>query len=227
MWDEILETLQNLNLYSVMFRTLLALLLGGCIGMERGYHGRAAGLRTYILVCLGACMSAMIGVFAVRELGYNGDPLRVGAQVVSGIGFLGVGTIIVQNKSQVTGLTTAAALWATACVGLSIGIGFYWAALISCLAILLTTTLLIRLEKHSKVTDTNICYVEFYTSETAKTFCNEIMQYASKMDIIPAKSGNKNHIGIVFKSKSQQDYGYILSKSQESKDVVIAVPIKY
>lgn len=227
MLEEILELLQEINPYSVVFRTLLSLLFGGCIGLERGYHGRAAGLRTHILVCLGACMAAMIGVFAVWELGFSSDPLRVGAQVVSGIGFLGVGTIIVQNHSQVTGLTTAAALWATACVGLAIGIGFYWAALVSFLAIFITTTLLIRLEKHSKVTDTNICYVEFFDAEKAKFFCKEMMQYAMKVDIVPAKSGLKDHIGLVFKSKTPQDHAYILTTSQSSSDVVIAVPIKY
>ncbi|MBR2018792.1 MAG: MgtC/SapB family protein [Clostridia bacterium] len=225
--EEILELLQGINPFSVVLRTLLSLLLGGCIGLERGYHGRAAGLRTHILVCLGACMAAMIGVFAVWELGFSSDPLRVGAQVVSGIGFLGVGTIIVQNHSQVTGLTTAAALWATACVGLAIGIGFYSAALVAFLAIFITTTLLIRLEKHSKVTDTNVCYVEFSNSENAKQFCKEMMPYAAKVDVVPAKSGIADHIGLVFKSKTKQDYSYIIARSEESRDVVISVPVRY
>ena len=227
MLKEVLELLQELTPWSVLFRTALSLLFGGCIGLERGYHGRAAGLRTHILVCLGACMSAMIGLFAAWELGFSNDPLRVGAQVVSGIGFLGVGTIIVQNHSQVTGLTTAAALWATACVGLAVGIGFYSGALVAFLAILVTTTLLIRLEKHSKVTDTNVCYVEFFDSEKAKAFCKDMMPYATKVDIVPAKSGLDNHVGLVFKSKTPQDYGYIISKSQENRDVVIALPVRY
>ena len=87
MLKEVLELLQELTPWSVLLRTALSLLFGGCIGLERGYHGRAAGLRTHILVCLGACMSAMIGLFAAWELGFSNDPLRVGAQVVSGLGW--------------------------------------------------------------------------------------------------------------------------------------------
>lgn len=227
MIDQICETLRELNIWSIAFRILLALIFGGCIGLERGYHGRAAGLRTHILVCLGATLAAMTGVYEVGILGFDADPMRVAAQVISGIGFLGVGTIIVRNRSQVTGLTTAAGLWATGSIGIAVGIGFYIAAFLAFLVVFLTITLLIRLEKKSKNSDKNYCYVELYDSAKTKEFCDIAMQYASKIDIVPAKSGIENHIGIEFKSKTPGDFEALLLVSRESADVVVALPIQY
>ncbi len=224
--NNIYEYLLDINVWSISLRILLALLFGGCIGFERGYHGRATGLRTHILVCVGACMAAMIGVFEVSELGFTADPLRVGAQVISGIGFLGVGTIIVRNRSQVSGLTTAAGLWATATIGLAIGIGFYIAAFFGFLVIFITLTLLIRMERHSKKRDMDYCYVELADSAKAKEFCAAAMKYASKVDVVPAKSGITNHIGFEFKSKTPGDFETLLSMSQENSDVIIALPVQ-
>lgn len=225
--EEIIATLTELNIISVPLRILLALFVGGCIGMERGYHGRAAGLRTHILVCVGACIAAMTGIYEVSVLGFTADPLRVGAQVISGIGFLGVGTIIVRNRSQVTGLTTAAGLWATGSIGLAIGIGFYIAAIMAFLVVFLTITLFIHLEKKSKKTETNYCYVELFDSAKTKEFCVIAKQYAEKIDIVPAKSGIANHIGLEFKFKSPEDYESLLLVSGENEDVVVALPVQY
>ena len=227
MSDDIIKTLTELNLISVSLRILLALLVGGCIGMERGYHGRAAGLRTHILVCVGACIAAMTGIYEVGVLGFTADPLRVGAQVISGIGFLGVGTIIVRNRSQVTGLTTAAGLWATGSIGLAIGIGFYIAAIMAFLVVFLTITLFIHLEKKAKKSSTNYCYVELFDAAKTKEFCDIAKQYAVKIDIVPAKSGIANHIGLEFKSKNSEDYESLLLASEKNEDVVIALPLQY
>ena len=120
------------NLLTLLIRTLLALICAGVIGFERGAHGSAAGLRTHILVCLGAMIAMCTGVFV--SMYYNADAERIGAQVVSGIGFLGAGTIMV-NRGHVKGLTTAAGLWASACIGLAIGTGFYEAAIVGTFAV--------------------------------------------------------------------------------------------
>ena len=224
---EIYEILTELNIWSVCFRILLALIFGGCIGLERGYHGRAAGLRTHILVCLGATLAAMTGVYEVGILGFAADPMRVAAQVISGIGFLGVGTIIVRNRSQVTGLTTAAGLWATGSIGIAIGIGFYIAALLAFLIVFLTITVLIHLEKKSKKNDTNYCYIELSSSEKMQEFCDIAMQYASKIEVIPAKSGLANHVGLEFRSKTPGDFEALLLVSRENSDVVVALPVQY
>ncbi|MBQ8371234.1 MAG: MgtC/SapB family protein, partial [Clostridia bacterium] len=115
---------------AVILRLVMTCLLSGVIGFERGFRGRAAGLRTHMLVGIGACLTVMTGVYAQDRLGV-GDPFRIAAQVMSGIGFLGAGTILVRGKTLVTGLTTAAGLWTTAAIGIAVGVGFYEAALIS------------------------------------------------------------------------------------------------
>ena len=121
--------LQTLNPLSIFVRLALAVLLGGVIGLERGIKGRPAGMRTYMLVCIGSTLAMITNEHIIYVFGGT-DPARMGAQVISGIGFLGAGTIIVTRDRQVRGLTTAAGLWASACMGLAIGVGFYSGALI-------------------------------------------------------------------------------------------------
>lgn len=112
------------------------MILGGVLGIERGRKHRPAGFRTYMLVCLGTTVVMLTNQYVFEQFG-GGDPVRMGAQVISGIGFLGAGTIIVTGHNQVKGLTTAAGLWAAACIGLAIGIGFYEGAIIGSLAIMM------------------------------------------------------------------------------------------
>ena len=129
MW-EWLDYLREFNFASVCVRLVLAVLLSGALGIERERHGKAAGLRTHILVCLGAAMAAMTGLYITATIDRGSDVARIAAQVVSGIGFLGAGTILVRNKSTVTGLTTAACVWSTGALGLAIGFGFYEASVL-------------------------------------------------------------------------------------------------
>ena len=126
---DLVGSLRDLNVLSVGVRLLLAMVFGGTIGFERGVRQRAAGLRTHMLLCVGAASTMLVSQFIYASYGV-GDPARLSAQVISGIGFLGAGTIIVTRRNQVKGLTTAATLWATACMGLAVGVGFYECALI-------------------------------------------------------------------------------------------------
>lgn len=137
--------LREVTLLAVALRVTAAFLMGGILGLERGLKQRPAGLRTHMLVCVGACMIMLTNQYIYQVFG-TGDPVRMGAQVVSGIGFLGAGTIVVTKHSQIRGLTTAAGLWATAAVGLATGIGFYEAALMGTLTIVMTLTVLSRLD---------------------------------------------------------------------------------
>lgn len=134
-----MEQLQSINLVSITVRLLLALVCAGVLGIDREQKRRPAGFRTYTLVCVGAAMVMMTSQY-VFEMKGTGDLLRMGAQVISGIGFLGAGTIIVTGHRQVRGLTTAAGLWVVACIGLAVGIGFYAGAIISTVLILLVLT---------------------------------------------------------------------------------------
>ena len=133
----------------IILRLFLAVLTGGLIGTERGRHGRAAGMRTHILVCLGATITAMTGIY-VDSVMQNGDVMRLAAQVISGIGFLGAGMIVPKNGSIVKGLTTAAGVWATATIGIALGYGFYLGAGVCAAFFLLSTTLFGLFEKRKR-----------------------------------------------------------------------------
>ena len=137
--------LREVTLLAVVLRIIVAAIIGGLMGLERELKNRPAGLRTYMVVCLGACLIMMTNHY-VCQVFNTGDPVRLGAQVVSGIGFLGAGTIIVTRHRQIKGLTTAAGLWAAAGVGLALGVGFYEAAIAGALAIFVVIALLQRLD---------------------------------------------------------------------------------
>lgn len=122
--------LEELNELSVAVRLVLAAIMGGIIGMERGATKHAAGLRTFMLVCLGAALAQIIDMHCVLSYG-SGDPMRLAQGVINGIGFLGVGTIVITGRSHIKGLTTAATLWTTAVLGISIGSGYIYSSVIT------------------------------------------------------------------------------------------------
>lgn len=152
--------LREVTYFAVALRIFAALLLGGIMGWERELKNRAAGLRTYMLVCVGSCLIMLTNQFIFQSY-QTGDPVRMGAQVVSGIGFLGAGTIIVTRRSQIRGLTTAAGLWATAGVGLALGIGFYEGAVLGAVAVLIIMTVMQRMDDkmHNKTKSITV-YIE-------------------------------------------------------------------
>ena len=178
-----------LTIPEIVLRLGIALLFGGAIGFERQYKNRPAGMRTHILVCIGACIIALIQVEiaskAMRDaLEYpelvgtiRSDEARLIAQVVSGVGFLGAGTIIV-TKQSVTGLTTAASLWAIAGVGIAIGMGFYAIAIISFIGIVLALTVV---KKIIHVPTTKKLEIQFIHRKETKDF---LADYFEKRDII-------------------------------------------
>ncbi len=142
----IFDNLRDITLASVALRLVLAVLCGGVVGLEREYKRRSAGFRTHILICLGAAMTTMTSQHLFLNMHYYLDMARMGAGVVSGIGFIGAGTIIVTRHQRVKGLTTAAGLWAVAIVGLALGAGFYEGGLCTAALILLAELLFARLE---------------------------------------------------------------------------------
>ena len=121
----------GVGIFSVTFRLFLAVVFGGIIGLERGATKHPAGFRTHILVCVGAALAMLTNQYIYATMTNIADPSRMGAQVITGVGFLGVGTIMVTGGQKIKGLTTAAGLWASACIGLALGIGFYSGAIIA------------------------------------------------------------------------------------------------
>ena len=168
-----LDPLRQLNFASLLFRLALAMFFGGMIGMERERKRRPAGFRTYMLVCLGATLAGIVSQYnfimlsttfleTAKEVGRTTDVSRIGAKVIGGIGFLGAGTVIVTGRQEVKGLTTAAGLWASACMGLAIGAGFYECVVLAFLLIFLCIRLLPPLENLMVERARNMnLYVEF------------------------------------------------------------------
>ena len=196
--EEAIDLLQEFNGVSVTVRVLLAAVLGGLVGRERGRRGRAAGMRTHVLVCLGAAMTSMVGLYSAEILGFTNDPLRVSAQVISGIGFLGAGTIMTRNHAQITGLTTAAGLWATASLGLCIGTGFYGGVLAAFLVILVTMVALPSLERKRRTRREYVCYyLELDNVKRTDDFYELITPVPeAEVQIVPARSGLPGNVGL-------------------------------
>ena len=142
-----LDPLRDISLLAVVVRMVLSFVCGGLIGIEREFKRRSAGLRTHILICLGAAVTTLTSQYLVLEMGYNTDLGRLGAQVIAGIGFVGAGSILVTRRQRVKGLTTAAGLWAAAIVGLCFGAGFYEGGLIAAILILIAEVFFSRLEQ--------------------------------------------------------------------------------
>ena len=203
----------TLSFWDMLIRVGIAALCGGLIGIDRGKKRRPAGFRTYMLVCVGAAMTMILGIYLAMMItgvwaeGLEGrsvsvDVSRFGAQVINGIGFLGAGTIIVTGRQQVKGMTTAAGLWASACMGLCIGAGFYLAALICCAFIILTIVVFSKLEHFilSRSRDINL-YVEFENTDDLTDIIERIKQHDIRIfdvEVTKAKYSETHYPNAIF-----------------------------
>jgi putative Mg2+ transporter-C (MgtC) family protein len=185
----------SLTMLDVMIRMALAVICGGLIGMEREHKSRPAGLRTHMLICLGACMTTLTSQYLLLNLGLYTDPARLGAQVIAGIGFIGAGTIIVTKRRQVKGLTTAAGLWASAIVGLCCGAGFFLGAVTAAVLILVAELLMSKLEWYiiASARTVNI-FVEYRETETLTLIVDALKgMNVSILDMELTRSNDRNH----------------------------------
>ncbi len=191
---DFLDYLRDVTTVSVMFRLFLAVVCGGIIGIEREHKRRPAGFRTHILICLGASMTTLTSQFLFYNLNLYTDIGRLGAQVVAGIGFIGAGAIIVTKRRQVKGLTTAAGLWTCAIIGLAIGAGYYEAAVISTLVILVAEIFFVKFEYWVLVNSRNLnIYVEYEDNENLDNIIRLIKSYRIVIiDLEITKSGNNS-----------------------------------
>lgn len=157
MFDFISDFIQNINALEVnitnsLFRLVLSMLLGGAVGAERKRKGQIAGIRTFTLISMGACLAMLLSIYVPQVyLGLkNGDPGRIAAQVITGIGFIGGGAMI-HMKGAVRGLTTAAGIWMTAIIGMAVGIGMYLISIGATALILLTLVVFEHYEKRRRL----------------------------------------------------------------------------
>ena len=200
-----IDYLRQFNLPSILFRMTLAVLCGGMIGINREHKRRPAGFRTYMMVCMGAALSMILGQYentvlhtlmsdAFGAVGQPSDVTRFGAQVINGIGFLGTGTILITEQREVKGLTTAAGLWATACMGLAIGAGFYEGVALSFVCIFLSIKVLPYVEFFllSRSRNMNL-YVELSSLERLNDFI--ALMKAIGIQIFDMELDRKREIG--------------------------------
>ncbi len=196
--EKFLALFEGFTTATVIVRLIASAVMGGLIGSERGRHGRPAGLRTHILICIGAAMTSLISMYLSETLGHTGDVARISAQVISGIGFLGAGTIMIRNSSVITGLTTAAGMWMTAGIGIAIGYGFYAAAITATAICIFSVTLLSKLEGRYKNTlNIYIELTDIAQTESVIERVGRLGQAVASYDIIPPKSGHREHVGIM------------------------------
>lgn len=197
---ELFAYLSEFNTATVILRVLLAALAGALVGLEREFHGRAAGMRTHMMVSLGAALTALIGLYVVKNLGIDSDPLRVGAQVISGVGFLGAGTILLRGGgSRITGLTTAAGLWTAASIGLAVGVGFYVGGFMTVFAVMLTFTLVTRVERSmNRKRQRMAIYLELDHVDTVRPMLDRLQSEYDLMEaqVTPPRSGAAPHVGL-------------------------------
>ena len=231
-----LDSLRQLTMASVLLRMALAMLCGGLIGIERGRRHRAAGFRTYMLVCLGSALTMVLRQYLyymathdwaaqAADIGFRTDITRIGSHVVNGIGFLGAGIIIVTGHQEVKGLTTAAGLWASACVGLAIGAGFYECVIVAFALIFLCMRLLRRVEQTlvDRARNLNL-YVEVRSLENISDVLaciRDLGVHIHAVDIDRGRNGARPNAIVYLRLKRGQHHTQVMTAISELESVSV------
>lgn len=225
-----IDYLRELNFVSVALRLLLSAVIGFSLGMERGRKRRPAGCRTYMLVCMGATLTLLLSQYEyymltnrwydlALEIGIRTDVSRFGAQVINGVGFLGAGTILVTGRREVKGLTTAAGLWASACMGLAIGAGFYESVILGTVLIFLSMRFLPTIENMmvERAPFLNI-YVEFESLDNIGAIIGRIKEQNSQILDVEIDHGRGEGSG-----NPSAAFSLRLPRHQPHSDVLVSV----
>ena len=225
-----IDYLRELNFVSVALRLLLSAVIGFSLGMGRGRKRRPAGCRTYMLVCMGATLTLLLSQYEyymltnrwydlALEIGIRTDVSRFGAQVINGVGFLGAGTILVTGRREVKGLTTAAGLWASACMGLAIGAGFYESVVLGTVLIFLSMRFLPTIENMmvERAPFLNI-YVEFESLDNIGAIIGRIKEQNSQILDVEIDHGRGEGSG-----NPSAAFSLRLPRHQPHSDVLVSV----
>ncbi len=213
-----------------VFKIALALICAGVIGIERGRKKRPAGFRTYMVVCVGATLVMMTNEY-LCELYGTGDVARLGAQVINGIGFLGAGTIITTGHNRVKGLTTAAGLWTSACIGLAIGSGYYEGAILGTLAIVIIMVVLHSFDRRlTNNTKAIILYVEFTKMSIIRSLVGFARENSIKVEDVEIEQPN-NTMGakmaavITLRLSNKENHLELIEKINSLEGIIFAEEI--
>lgn len=215
-----LITGSDVSLISMTVRLLLAAVLGALVGVDRESSGQVAGVRTFSLVCLGSCLAMLTGEY-LFTIYPKTDPSRIAAQVISGIGFLGVGTIVVTARRNVKGLTTAASLWVTAALGISIGAGLIWESLICFILIMVVVLILTPVSRYLDRTNRRVVmYLELDYGEGIVAFFDFIQDSGysvHSMEKLTSASILKDDIALrmVVDMKKRRDHTALIKEIRE------------
>lgn len=199
-----------MDIFLVAVRLILAAILGAVIGIEREIKNRAAGFRTHIIVSVGACLIMLIGIDAIGDISSDNarDAARLAGQVVSGIGFLGAGTIL-QKKNGVSGLTTAATLWLSGAIGLAVGIGYYEGAIIAtviCLVTLISLNKISDLINKKTIKSYSMIFDTYnFNQDSFYEFTSKEGVEIRKLDIIDEEMDDKSMIEVTFSFNKNYD----------------------
>ena len=217
--------LREVTYLAVILRIVTAVIVGGVLGLERGMKNRPAGLRTYMLVCVGACLIMLTNQY-LWQVSNAGDPMRLGAQVVSGIGLLGAGTIIVTKHNQIKGLTTAAGLWAAAGVGLALGIGFYEAALAAGFSVFFILTVIQhwdnRMRSKTKVVE---LYIEYSDALPLGALIRQLREMELEIESVELEQDvilddGMRALMLTLKNKKRLDHQKLIAKISKIEGIV-------
>ena len=191
-YQYILNIIHDFNMISVVLRIVLAASCGAVLGIERAKSHQAAGMRTYMVVCIGSAIVMLTSHYMYLQFN-TGDPARLGAQVISGIGFLGAGSIILEGKTRVRGLTTASGLWTSACIGLALGIGFYSGGILATAAVYIITSKLKPVAKHFKTDEIDFAiYIQMESSEGFSDVFLFIKEYGGTVEKVEMNKSHKD-----------------------------------
>lgn len=241
--SEWLEYLRQLNMASMILRILLAVFIGGTLGFEREKKRRPAGFRTYMLVALGASLTMILSQYLdimlstewadiAAQVGVRTDVSRFGAQVINGVGFLGAGTIIITGKLEVTGLTTAAALWASACLGLAVGAGFYEGAIVCMLMVEICMKIFPRIEDYLNSHSRNMnVYLELDSYENLNAVIAGVKQLGCEtfgIDLSNESHGSMRNVAahISLGLPKMLTHSEVLSKLASSEGIMILEEVR-
>lgn len=206
-----------MDIFLIATRLILAAILGAVIGIEREINNRAAGFRTHIIVSVGACLIMLIGIDGIGKFSSDTarDTARIAGQVISGIGFLGAGTIL-QKKNAVTGLTTAATLWLSAAIGLAVGIGYYEGAIIAtviCLVTLISLNKISDLINKKTIKSYSMIFDTYnFNQDSFYEFTSKEGVEIRKLDIIDEEMDDKSMIEVTFSFNKNYDINGFFKK---------------
>ena len=208
MFDQLNAAASEMTTIGILIRLAVATMAGVLVGMEREAKNKSAGIKTHVLVCVGAALCMMVGQYTYLLIPESADITRIGSGVVSGVGFLGVGTIIVTGTKEVRGLTTAAGIWACACIGLAAGIGYIEGAIFALIFVMFTLLVLRYIDQGlSKVSKDFDLYVEIDENHNVKHFLHEMRRM------------NVNYSSVRFIKSTAPGDGFVFNDSATTEKV--------